>query len=369
MAILKSNNISILDVHNTLGNASYDLGTLCKSTNINPYSMWKPVISTALTSDYNTMKNANFGFKDGNSSTDLAARRWVYHMPTGGSSSPYRLGDFRNYNSDKAGTNFINVNLPSSLQPNGLNDMNCNIRWDETSTLLGAKSVYYNAEYLGVRLKSLTNNSIYYCTFKRPTGTLPLFLVDNVLNWNDIGKNVELTLYVTNRIIGASGDIYNGRWIQSSDSSNVFYPVINASNQVITKSYSLAYLPNNVSNNNYQSKLNADPYTIQGTGGSTTVRYTFQIQDKASLGLNRLRGMTSTFVSQREDGVTMTDYSNSGTTSSATIYITQASTNLYNYNFVLPVNSKGKKTYLSIYVNTGTHTNVERLQRFEISYM
>lgn len=367
--ILPNNNISIIDVRNCLGYPSMDLGTLCMANTINPYSMWKPVISSALTSDYNTMKNANFGFSDANSSTDLAQRRWTYHPPTGGALSPYRLGDFRNYNSDKTVTNFVNVNLPSSLQPNGLNDMNCSIRWDETSTLLGAKSVYYNSEYLGVRLKSLTNSSIYYCTFKRPTGTLPLFLTDNVLNWNNIGKNVELTLYVTNRIIGASGDIYNGRWIQSTDSSNVFYPVINASNQIITKSYTLEYLPNNISNNVYTSLLNADPYTIQGTADSTTVRYTFQLNDKASLGLSRLRSLTSTFVIQRETGVAVEDYSNAGTTSASTVYITQADTNLYNYTFIIPVGSRGEKVYLSIYQNLNTHTNVERLQRFEISYI
>ena len=123
--ILPSNNISILDVRQLLNEPSTDLGTLCTSNNINIFSKWKPIdyngttITAALlehypytsaalsggsnnespygitvtgcgTTSYSSIENLISAIKKNGAST--------YHSPTGGASSPYRLGDFRNYN-------------------------------------------------------------------------------------------------------------------------------------------------------------------------------------------------------------------------------------------------------------------------------
>lgn len=152
--------VSIDDVKQALGESSNDLATLCKSENINIWSKYKPIsckgefkeypiredseeIVTSSFSKYtcvvrcgmnipmDTYKNLrnNYGgegfaingcnnlYKDnvyGVSGIDKDAStnsHTVYasgkHFPKGGTNSPYRLGDFRNYNNKAIGTAFL----------------------------------------------------------------------------------------------------------------------------------------------------------------------------------------------------------------------------------------------------------------------
>ena len=152
--------VSIDDVKQALGESSNDLATLCKSENINIWSKYKPIsckgefkeypiredseeIVTSSFSKYtcvvrcgmnipmDTYKNLrnNYGgegfaingcnnlYKDnvyGNSGIDKDAStnsHTVYasgkHFPKGGTNSPYRLGDFRNYNNKAIRTAFL----------------------------------------------------------------------------------------------------------------------------------------------------------------------------------------------------------------------------------------------------------------------
>lgn len=152
--------VSIDDVKQALGESSNDLATLCKSENINIWSKYKPISCKGeskeypiredsdeiVTSSYNkytcvvrcgmnipmdTYKNLRnkygeegFAIKacgelhkdnvygvsgiDKDASTDSHT---VYasgkHFPKGGTNSPYRLGDFRNYNAKAIGTPFL----------------------------------------------------------------------------------------------------------------------------------------------------------------------------------------------------------------------------------------------------------------------
>nr|DAE70614.1 MAG TPA: hypothetical protein [Caudoviricetes sp.] len=152
--------VSIDDVKRALGESSNDLATLCKSENINIWSKYKPIsckgefkeypiredseeIVTSSYSKYtcvvrcgmnipmDTYKNLrnnyggegfaikgcdNFridnvygrtgGIHD-NTSTSVSGK----HFPKGGANSPYRLSDFRNYNS-KAKTNMFLTSIP-----------------------------------------------------------------------------------------------------------------------------------------------------------------------------------------------------------------------------------------------------------------
>lgn len=157
--------VSIDDVKQALGESSNDLATLCKSENINIWSKYKPIsckgdfkeypiredseeIVTSSFSKYtcvvrcgmnipmDTYKNLrnNYGgegfaikacgelYKDnvyGASGIDKDASansHTVYasgkHFPKGGANSPYRLGDFRNYNS-KAASNMFRSSIPT----------------------------------------------------------------------------------------------------------------------------------------------------------------------------------------------------------------------------------------------------------------
>lgn len=152
--------VSIDDVKQALGESSNDLATLCKSENINIWSRYKPIsckgefkeypiredsdeIVTSSYSKYtcvvrcgmnipmDTYKNLrnNYGGegfaingcynlyvdniygKNGGISADTTAMVSGKHFPKGGANSPYRLSDFRNYNS-KAKDNRCLTSLP-----------------------------------------------------------------------------------------------------------------------------------------------------------------------------------------------------------------------------------------------------------------
>lgn len=152
--------VSIDDVKKALGESSNDLATLCKSENINIWSKYKPISckgdfkeypiredsEETVTSSYSnytcvvrcgmnipmdTYKNLrnNYGGEGfaingccnfyidnvygrvggihGNTSTSVSGK----HFPKGGANSPYRLSDFRNYNSKATSDTFL-TSLP-----------------------------------------------------------------------------------------------------------------------------------------------------------------------------------------------------------------------------------------------------------------
>lgn len=152
--------VSIDDVKRALGESSNDLATLCKSENINIWSKYKPInckgefkeypiredsdeIVTSSYSKYtcvvrcgmnipmDTYKNLrnNYGGegfaingcynlyvdniygRNGGISADTTTMVSGKHFPKGGANSPYRLSDFRNYNS-KAEDNRCLTSLP-----------------------------------------------------------------------------------------------------------------------------------------------------------------------------------------------------------------------------------------------------------------
>lgn len=156
--------VSIDDVKRALGESSNDLATLCKSENINIWSKYKPIsckgefkeypiredsdeIVTSSYSKYtcvvrcgmnipmDTYKNLrnNYGGEGfaikgcynlyidnvyGNNGIDKDASTGSHavnasgkHFPKGGVNSPYRLSDFRNYNS-KAKNNMFRTSIP-----------------------------------------------------------------------------------------------------------------------------------------------------------------------------------------------------------------------------------------------------------------
>lgn len=97
-------NISIIDVKETLGESTYDLGKLCKSSKINPWSLYKP-ISCKNPDNWPAGTDGNYGLTPKILSSasevvdvyDEENNGWTYTPPSGGENSPYRLGDFRGY--------------------------------------------------------------------------------------------------------------------------------------------------------------------------------------------------------------------------------------------------------------------------------
>ena len=110
---LPTTGISTSMVAKAIGEGSNDVGTLCKSSKINKWSKWKPISLAKITGlSESDIINANFGLVaqeaeqienypwDGNDTLASIQQpsAWSYTKPTGGSTSPFRLGDFRNYN-------------------------------------------------------------------------------------------------------------------------------------------------------------------------------------------------------------------------------------------------------------------------------
>jgi hypothetical protein len=117
MTLLRNTDIDTILISNTIGDGSVDYATLCSSNLINPWSKYKPVIypyegpqDIRVYDPYwyrsTSQNNGNCGINIPSGtvlSSVFAMLRngvplWNYIPPTGGSSSPYRLSDFRGYN-------------------------------------------------------------------------------------------------------------------------------------------------------------------------------------------------------------------------------------------------------------------------------
>lgn len=104
-----SSPLSIADVKAVLGETSNDLGTLCKSTKINKWARWKPVICSSLFSSKDGAgDDGNYGLSvksvNGDANilsglyTNQSANYSYTGKPLGSKSIPYRLADFDKYN-------------------------------------------------------------------------------------------------------------------------------------------------------------------------------------------------------------------------------------------------------------------------------
>ena len=131
---LGTTDISILSVRNILGYPSTDLGTLCSCDNVNIWSRYKPLHSSALTLN-DTLRNSLTGFY-----IDPTTLYLEWDKPTGSSSSPYRLGDFRGYNHDaKQPSNryiYLDLYVENDSQINNYKEFSFNYTLPEAETIL-----------------------------------------------------------------------------------------------------------------------------------------------------------------------------------------------------------------------------------------
>lgn len=107
--------VTTTDLATVLQTSSHDVGTLCSHANINKWAKYKPVryaTTTKLTevqlkstnygltawSMSSIINNVNKTFSSSTSNSTIwgTPGEWSYSKPTGGSSSPYRMGDFLN---------------------------------------------------------------------------------------------------------------------------------------------------------------------------------------------------------------------------------------------------------------------------------
>ena len=116
-------NISTDLVGTTLGTSSRDVGTLCISDNVNPWSRCKPFIGMFGMTDIENPNSTwainhsfTFDFPNQYDLSTLENCNWHYNAPTGLVNSPYRLGDFRKY--DHAATPVIGTQYAPNYTKN-----------------------------------------------------------------------------------------------------------------------------------------------------------------------------------------------------------------------------------------------------------
>lgn len=103
--VLSSTNVKFSDVKTALGETTNSLKSLCTSNKINKWSLWKPIQRNNPITNVNDIYASDCGFdlffvQNGSINSNIMGQNfdcWTYNIP----SSNYRLGDFRNYDSDK----------------------------------------------------------------------------------------------------------------------------------------------------------------------------------------------------------------------------------------------------------------------------
>lgn len=108
MSKLPNVNINISVVSDTIGESSNNLSDICLSDKVNVWSKWKPFDCNTLSLNNSLIENNYYGFDvvqiTSNEVRGILTKcitndgRWLRCKPKGGELSPYRLGDFRNYN-------------------------------------------------------------------------------------------------------------------------------------------------------------------------------------------------------------------------------------------------------------------------------
>ena len=205
---LPNSNISTTLVGNTLASSSRDVGTLCTHPNINKWSRWKPIRSNKVVGLVEQdLINSKFGLDIVSRSTiyDLLTYYstnsiWNYLKPTGGAISPYRLGDFRNYD-HSAYIAFNTTQLNNSYYKtddkirnwiyNDQSALTSLIRWDE----LGYGNYYFGACI--AKKSDFQQNTRFTDPFSVKLGEAPSTYVDVLIGNLDLGDYV-VAQYITN---------------------------------------------------------------------------------------------------------------------------------------------------------------------------
>lgn len=94
---LPNTGITTSMVASAIGASTNDVGTLCSHPNVNKWSRWKPVNMNSLTDRNHPFCGAILPYTNSALILSYKDTYWSYDKPNGGSTSPYRLGDFRGY--------------------------------------------------------------------------------------------------------------------------------------------------------------------------------------------------------------------------------------------------------------------------------
>lgn len=292
--------VSIADVKQVLGESSNNLGSLCKSTKINKWARWKPVICASLfSSKEGAGDDGNFGLSvksvSGSANilsglyTNQSANYNYTGKPLGSKSSPYRLADFDKYSH--------NVKEPQyTCQLEEIVDLN-----DELGQVTGSITQVITGDYVQVaKTIYITLTSGFYTRYAVNPTEMSMF--------KDYYFGVALktpnstipTVYTTNVKIGTDTSGMSGvrkfsvaMTFSGANQTFTVYPVIcTTSGSPVNSNTGVYYpLPIDVSNlRTFKTKtkdaIAKEMHTLEvsgGTNGMYWVRYKGTNIDKASV--------------------------------------------------------------------------------------
>lgn len=193
--------VSIDDLKNLFGEGSGDLATLCTSPKINVWAKYKPTVyPSPFPDDWYKAKDGNYGInitvENGkNNWKDLVAEYskanngygTLYNKPTGGASSPYRLGDFRGYfhNAAPEVRDYLGVNV--FIRENDTNQI---LTEYNPVTADGLQISYFEFaafkdKYFGYIITDKSKSTLMFITTASRVGTFTVPLPKNALQVGD----------------------------------------------------------------------------------------------------------------------------------------------------------------------------------------
>lgn len=180
MAVLPTTNITTTLVANTLGENSHNIGQLCRSSRINPWSKRKPVkFANDITDPYPEWWKGDDGYCGFNigeiillnsnvetvmQKMDAGAQKWTYVPPDGTYRAPFRLGDFRKYMHDAP--KGVEADAPSEI---ATASYTFSVKFNKSGGDMLAlsdigKSLPFGNMYLGVLAKNTSNGTYRWLT-------------------------------------------------------------------------------------------------------------------------------------------------------------------------------------------------------------
>ena len=161
---LNSTEITMSLVNQALSTNYSKLSELCTSDQINIWSRWKPIANNADTLTEKILKDSTYGLTiyRANNVNNLYNNvvnnnnlGYNYNPPRGGAASPYRLGDFRNYEHTAPFPIECSYNNGDTVEAGGATDTNVE---SYRKTLMGIESA---APDEGVTFPYLTANDLF----------------------------------------------------------------------------------------------------------------------------------------------------------------------------------------------------------------
>lgn len=210
--ILPKTDISIMDVRNVLGYPSTDLGTLCSCDKINMWAKYKPVrnnFTTNRPSDWWRAQTGNCGIKVPSATSNfdnIINLKYEYEQPRGGSSEPYRLGDFAGYDSNAKAQ--YTVEFPELIYNNQKNYIRVRETGVSDTALLMSDIMGYQPDEMYliacIKCNSTNSKSTVYATTPDPftssglgNQTITLNFDETCLNWF-LNGTTEITVGMCN---------------------------------------------------------------------------------------------------------------------------------------------------------------------------